>query len=157
MRTRLSVEIFVDWIDRSTDDTENFAERNSIRSAFLCALRTAILLVSIPLILESPAYIFGDQSLPALSASASRDQDGKTHVSLVNIHPDTPIELTIDLGEVEGKKVSGKLLSSPEINSHNTFEAPERVVPVEFKGAKIQQGKLELRLPAKSVVVLEID
>ena len=106
--------------------------------------------------MESPAYIYGDQSLPALSASASRDQDGKTHVSLVNIDPATPIELTIDLGEVEGTQVSGKLLSSPEINGHNTFEAPERVVPVEFRGASIQQGKLKLKLPAKSVVVLEI-
>jgi alpha-N-arabinofuranosidase len=49
------------------------------------------------------------------------------------------------------------MLSSPEINSHNTFEEPGRVVPVEFKGAKIRQGTLELTLPAKSVVVLAID
>jgi alpha-N-arabinofuranosidase len=111
----------------------------------------------IPLIVESPAYIYGNQSLPALSASASRDQEGKTHVSLVNIDPVTAIELTMELGEVEGNKVSGKLLSSPEINGHNTFENPNKVVPLEFKGAEIQQGKLKLRLPAKSVVVLEID
>jgi len=111
----------------------------------------------IPLTLESPEYQFGDESLPALSASASRDKEGKTHISLVNIDPDTPIEVSIALGEVEGKKVRGQVLTTPEMNSHNTFEDPSRVVPVEFTSAKIKKGVLELVVPSKSVVVLEID
>jgi len=111
----------------------------------------------IPLSLESPDYEYGDQSLPALSASASRDAEAKTHITLVNIDPETDIDLSIDLGEIKAKKVSGRMLSAPEINSHNTFEDPERVIPVEFRGAKIRQGVLELAVPSKSVVVLEID
>ncbi|TFH26285.1 MAG: hypothetical protein E4H10_07450 [Bacteroidia bacterium] len=110
----------------------------------------------IPLTLESPDYTYGDETLPAISVSASRDNAGRTHISLVNIDPTTPIELSIELGEVEGKKVSGKVLSSPEINSHNTFEDPYKVVPVEFTAAKIKKGVLELTIPSKSVVVLEI-
>jgi alpha-N-arabinofuranosidase len=111
----------------------------------------------IPLTLESPEYQYGDESLTAISASASKDKDGKTHVSLVNIHPETPIQVSISLEGVVGKKVKGSVLSSKEINSHNTFENPNEVVPVEFSGAKIKNGVLELILPSKSVVVLEIN
>jgi alpha-N-arabinofuranosidase len=111
----------------------------------------------IPLNLESPDYTYENQSLPALSASASRDAEAKTHISLVNIDPETDIDLSIDLGEIKAEKVSGRMLGAPAINSHNTFEEPEKVIPVEFRGAKIRQGVLELTVPSKSVVVLEID
>ncbi len=110
----------------------------------------------IPLTLNSPDYNFGDQSLPAISASASRDNEGKVHISLVNIHPKQDIQLNITLGEKAGRKVSGSLLSSEKIQSHNTFDNPKEVVPVEFKEAKINRDKLELTIPAHSVVVLEI-
>ncbi len=111
----------------------------------------------IPLTLASPAYRFGDQSLPAISASASRDNEGRTHISLVNIHPETEIDLSVSLEGVDGNRVKGRLLTSEEIQSHNTFENPEEVVPVEFSGAKINSGTLELTMPAHSVVVLEIE
>jgi alpha-N-arabinofuranosidase len=110
----------------------------------------------IPLTLESPDYVFGEERLPALSASASRDNDGRTHISLVNIDPSNPIELNVELGDVEGKQVSGTVLSSPEINGHNTFAEPEKVVPAEFREVKLRRGTLELTVPSKSVVVLEI-
>jgi alpha-N-arabinofuranosidase len=110
----------------------------------------------IPLTLESPEYRFGDESLPALSASASMDSSGRIHISLVNIDPTTPIQVSMVLQDIQGRKVTGRVLTSPEINSHNTFEDPNRVVPVEFTGAKIKRGELEVTVPSKSVVVLEI-
>ena len=42
----------------------------------------------LPVELKSPDYAFGDQKIPALSASATRTADGKTvHLSLANTHP----------------------------------------------------------------------
>ncbi len=110
----------------------------------------------IPLALNSPDYTFGNHSLPAVSASASTNMNGISHISLVNIDPHKAIKLSIELGDVEGRKVRGRVLSSPEINSHNTFENPGQVVPMEFRGAKIKRGMLELTMPSHSVVVLEI-
>jgi alpha-N-arabinofuranosidase len=43
------------------------------------------------------------------------------------------------------------------MDSHNTFEQAEEVVPVDFDGARFKKGTLELTIPARSVVVLTLD
>jgi alpha-N-arabinofuranosidase len=110
----------------------------------------------LPISFESPEYIFGEESLPAMNASASMDKNGKIHITLVNIDPHNPINVSVDLRGTGEKEVTGTLLSSKEMNSYNTFEKPREVVPVEFKDATVQKDRLEVRLPARSVVVLEI-
>jgi alpha-N-arabinofuranosidase len=42
------------------------------------------------------------------------------------------------------------------MDAHNTFENPETLHPIPFTGARLEGGRLDLRLPAKSVVVLEL-
>ena len=110
----------------------------------------------LPVSMESPDYQYGGESIPAVSASASMDKHGKVHISMVNIDPENPLPLSIDLRGANLKTVKGTVLTSGQINSHNTFENPEEVVPASFDGAKVQKGKLELLLPARSVVVLEV-
>jgi alpha-N-arabinofuranosidase len=110
----------------------------------------------LPLNLECPPYSFGDQSLPSVNASASRSEDGSIHISMVNIDPFRSHDVVIGIRGAEAGKVSGTVLSSAEINSHNTFDDPEKVVPEEFGGAKVKGGKVTLVLPAHSVVILEI-
>ncbi len=111
----------------------------------------------LPSVLESGyEYSFGEDSLPALSASASMDDKGAIHVSLVNIDPENPADLNMEIRGKEVTQVSGRILTSSELNAHNTFEDPDRVKPEEFKGAKLSRQKFSLKLPAKSIVVLEI-
>ncbi|HEX9653517.1 MAG TPA: alpha-L-arabinofuranosidase C-terminal domain-containing protein [bacterium] len=43
------------------------------------------------------------------------------------------------------------------MNSHNTFENPDVVRPVDFKDVKLSNGVLTATLPAKSVVVFEVE
>src|SRR5690606_10801344 len=43
--------------------------------------------------LDSPRYSAGDESIPAVSASATRGADGQIHLSLVNTQPTRPITL----------------------------------------------------------------
>ncbi len=110
----------------------------------------------LPLSFESPAYNFGDDSLLAVSISASKDRDGIIHLSLVNIDPENSLPLSIDLRGSDEKRVKGTILTSERMNSYNTFENSREVMPAEFKDAKVQKGRVELTLPARSVVVLEI-
>lgn len=110
----------------------------------------------LPLSLESPEYTFGNESLPAINASASKNIDGKIHVSLVNIDPEQTIEVVLKLRGTDVHEVNGTLLTSVEISSHNTFEKPREVVPVEFDDLKMIKDGIVVTLPAKSVVVLEI-
>ena len=52
---------------------------------------------------------------------------------------------------------AGKSSRPREITSHNTFEKPAVVEPAAFKDAKITETGFTATLPAKSVVVLEIE
>lgn len=110
----------------------------------------------LPLDLDAPAYEFGDQSLPSINASASKDKDGMIHLSVVNIDPGNSQKVAVSLRGYDFDKVSGIILKGSAMNSHNTFDNPEDVVPEEFSDAKIKDGRIFLELPAHSVIVLEI-
>ena len=112
---------------------------------------------SLPVELQSPDYVFGDQKIPAISVSATRTADGKTvHLSLANAHPRDVIVLTVSLAGFAPATATGRVLTAAAMNAHNTFAAPDAVKPASFGGATLVAGALEIRLPAKSVVVLEL-
>jgi alpha-N-arabinofuranosidase len=101
-------------------------------------------------------YEFDSEKLQAVSASASRDAEGALHVSLVNIHPLQAADVFIEIRGQEVSSVTGRILTAPELNSHNTFEKPDLVKPEPFEGAKLSKQRLAMKMPAKSIVVLEI-
>jgi alpha-N-arabinofuranosidase len=53
--------------------------------------------------------------------------------------------------------VSGRVLTSKDINAHNTFDKPQAIKPAVFDGAKLKGDELTVALPAKSVVVLAVE
>jgi alpha-L-arabinofuranosidase len=112
----------------------------------------------LPVELESPEYkIEGrDGEMPAVSASASRDRDGVVHVSLVNAHARESVSVSCELRDVEAKSVTGRVLTAEKLDAHNTFDNPENVEPATFDGATIDDGKLAVKLPPRSVVVLTL-
>lgn len=112
---------------------------------------------SLPVKLATPDYTFNGQAIPAVSASASKDKNGKVHVSLVNTEPNKPVTIALTLAGFQASKVCGEVLSAEAMNAHNTFDAPEAIKPVSFDGAKLcEDGRLCVELPAKCVVVLEL-
>jgi alpha-N-arabinofuranosidase len=102
-------------------------------------------------------YVLGNESLPAISASASKDSLGNVHVSLVNIDPDKANTVTLKFEGSAFKKVSGRILSSPNIQDHNSFDDPDKVKPAAFQGASLKRDALQVKLPPASVVVLTLD
>ena len=52
--------------------------------------------------------------------------------------------------------VSGRVLTATSMQAHNTFANPEVVKPVDFHGARISGSTLSATLPAKSVVLLQL-
>ncbi len=112
---------------------------------------------SLPVELATSDYKLGDQAIPAVSASASRDAAGKVHLSLVNTDPQQPVTVTCTLEGVAAKAVTGRILTAAAMNARNTFEAPDAVHPVPFTGASLAGATLTVALPAKSIVVLELN
>ena len=101
-------------------------------------------------------YAFGDDAIPAISASASRDAEGKVHLTLSNVDPNKGIEVSVDLRGGDFTAVTGRVLTGEAITTHNTFDAPETIRPVDFDGATLQRNVLTIAMPAKSVVGLEV-
>jgi len=52
--------------------------------------------------------------------------------------------------------VSGQILTADKMDAYNDIGKAAVVAPAAFKGAKLAGGKLSLTLPAKSVVVVEL-
>ena len=98
----------------------------------------------------------GGREVPMVSASASKDKNGRIHISLANVDVDNAQSITLDLQGQKIGSVKGRILTSASINDHNTFEKPDAVKPATFDGAKIEKGQLKIDLPAKSIVVLEV-
>lgn len=110
----------------------------------------------LPLTLRSPDYVYGTDKLPAVSVSASKDKEGLTHVSLVNIDASKSQSLSIDLRGATFTTVSGRILQSAKLQDFNTFNEPEKVKPAVFNGAKLNGSSVSLTLPPFSVVVLTL-
>jgi alpha-N-arabinofuranosidase len=111
--------------------------------------------VLIPLKIESPKYIFDKKELPAVSVSASKDKANLTHISIVNIDFKNENKIKIDLKELGIKDIKGYILSSSKVQDYNTFEEPNKIVPVVFNKFSIKADQLEVTIPPFSVVVLE--
>ena len=111
---------------------------------------------SLPVELASPNYTFGGKSVPAVSASASRDAAGAVHVSLVNCEPNKSLTVSCKLAGLTAQTVTGRVLTAPAMDSHNTFTEPNTVQPGVFNGATLKGDTVEIVLPAKSVVILEL-
>ena len=110
----------------------------------------------VPVEVRTPDYVLGGEKIPAVGASASRDAAGKVHLSLVNTDPNHPATVAVEVRGTIGSVVTGRVLTAPAMNTCNTFAAPRAVEPQPFTGAKLVAGKLEVALPAKSFVVLEL-
>jgi alpha-L-arabinofuranosidase len=110
----------------------------------------------IPLNIKTDDYSFGNEKLPAVSGSASKDSTGLIHISLTNINPGKTENITINIEGKKYSKISGRILTSSKLQDHNTFEEPEKIKPQIFTGASLKENLLSLKIPPFSVVVLEL-
>ncbi|MCE4555411.1 alpha-N-arabinofuranosidase [Roseateles cellulosilyticus] len=112
---------------------------------------------SLPATLEgNPVYKVDKFEMPTLSATAARGKDGKLYIGLVNANANAPAELTVQVGSGAPKAVKGKLLTAAAMDAQNELGKAPQVVPVPYE-AQAADGKLTLKLPPKSVVVVAVE
>ena len=110
----------------------------------------------IPVTIKSADYVLGGEKLKAISASASIDSLGKTHLSLVNIDATKEQQITVSVPNGKYHSVTGRILSSQKLQDYNSFENPEKIKPAIFKGASLKGETLSIKMPPFSVVILEL-
>jgi alpha-N-arabinofuranosidase len=111
----------------------------------------------LPSNIKCEQYKIDTDSIPSVSYSVSQSADGKIHLSVANLYASRDQKISCNINGLKFKKVSGEILSSAQITDCNTFEKPGVVVPKSFTGYKINGNFIELQMPAKSFVELEIE
>jgi alpha-N-arabinofuranosidase len=91
-----------------------------------------------------------------VDAIAAKDRAGRLWVEITNIDPNQPVEIEVSLVGVMPKSAAGETLTAPKVDSVNSFEASNTVVPKPIS-AKVQGGKLALKLEPKSVTVISVE
>jgi alpha-N-arabinofuranosidase len=107
---------------------------------------------SLPMTIASPGY----GSVRAVEGSAARSVDGKVHIALINLDPNTSMSVTLALEGESGAQLSGRILTADAMDAHNSFDTPDAVQLRDFDQARIAGRSLRAELPPKSVVVLTI-
>jgi alpha-L-arabinofuranosidase len=112
----------------------------------------------LPMNLTCEDYTFNGMTLPGISATASKDNTGKIHISLSNINPNKDITTEIELrGTDKISKVKGEIITAPEMNAYNDFDKPEKVNCQPFSQFKLTNSTLKMTIPSKSVVTIEVE
>lgn len=95
----------------------------------------------------------GDATYPAVKAKAARTEDGAIAVGLVNADPNGAQTISLPAGDAG--EAAGHLLTGEAMDAHNTFDAPEMVVPGEVR-VQAEDGRFTTELPPHSVMVMTI-
>jgi alpha-N-arabinofuranosidase len=114
--------------------------------------------MKLPVHIESDSCSLGFGSIPAISASASEDDNSKIHLSMTNIDLKNEQTVSLELRGVTVKLSGGSVITSPDMVDHNTFDNGDKVMIREFNDAKAEgaDGRITVNLPPKSVVTLEL-
>jgi alpha-N-arabinofuranosidase len=110
----------------------------------------------VPVDFDAGTYTFEDITLPGVDAVAFRSKGGTLHVALVNLDPHRTREVEIELDDTGIRQARGEVMTGPNVNSLNTFEAPETVSLRAIAG-RVAGSRIAISLPAKSVAVLALE
>jgi alpha-N-arabinofuranosidase len=109
----------------------------------------------IPVTFNAGTYTNGDITLPRVDAIAAKDTSGKLWLELTNLDPNNAVEIEASFIGMNANSATGQTLTAGKVDSVNTFEAPNTVAPKPIS-AKVQGGKLAIKLEPKSVTVVSL-
>jgi alpha-N-arabinofuranosidase len=109
----------------------------------------------VPVTFDAGRYTHGSITLPRLDAIAARDAAGVVWLAFTNLDPAQPAEIATTLAGITARSASGETLTGAAIDSVNTFDAPDTVVPKPAQ-VKLEGQRLSLTLPPKSVTVIGV-
>jgi len=108
--------------------------------------------------IKPPDYIFGNERIPAVSATASKNSKGEINITVSNIDAEKEQEFELELRGSGGiKSISAEILTADKINSHNTFEKNDNVTTKSYDGYLIKDDKITVKLAPKSLTLLKIN
>ena len=91
-----------------------------------------------------------------MDALAAKDASGRLWLEITNVDPEKPVDLDAEITGMTAKSAKGETLTAAAVDSVNTFEAPNFVVPKPVSGI-LKSGRLALTVEPKSVTVIALE
>jgi alpha-N-arabinofuranosidase len=110
----------------------------------------------VPVTFNAGTYTNGSVTLPRVDAIAAKDASGKLWLEITNLDPNQSVDVDLSVPGINAKSATGQTLTAPKVDSINTFDAPNGVVPKTIS-AKAHGGQLALTVPPKSVTVISAE
>jgi alpha-L-arabinofuranosidase len=104
---------------------------------------------------DVPTRAVAGRTLPLVSVSASTSGD-RALVSLSNLDAHEPRTVVLDLRGRDVDAVTGRILTAPGLEAHNTPGSPSVVAPTGFDGIHTHSRGLRAELPPHSYVTAEL-
>lgn len=108
----------------------------------------------LPIDFETEHYAYKGEVIPAMTASAS-EKDGIISITITNANPNRAIPIDCQLGK-DFKSVTGKIVTGKEITDYNDFGKEETVFVSDFTIGNIEEGALQIEVPAHSVILVQL-
>lgn len=102
-------------------------------------------------------YTYQDETLKQVNGSISMSAAGEINMTLCNIDPVKSAAICCyitDFPPIE--QVTGRILTSENMNDMNTFTLPDKLAPKDFHDFELSGEKIKINLPAKAVLHLSI-
>ena len=107
--------------------------------------------------IDTPEYMLdSEHGIPQVTATVSSDDSGKIHISLCNLNPKESVTVECEFRGAKVSKATCTILTTEEMNAHNTFDNPNNVVPEEFDEVKIAGNKIVVTMPKMAIVGVEV-
>jgi len=102
--------------------------------------------------IKSPKYTYNGRETDAVNVSASK-KNGALNITLVNVDPHNSVDISLPITHCS---VIAQILTSSSFTSMNVFGKQADVKLMPFNDFKRAEGNLLIKLPAKSIVQLDI-
>ena len=109
----------------------------------------------VPVTFNAGTYTHGSMTLPRVDAIAAKDTGGKLWLAVTNLDPNQAADIDASIAGLTATSASGQTLTGPKVDSVNTFDAPNTVVPKPIT-ATVQNGRISLHVEPKSVTVISV-
>ena len=109
---------------------------------------------------SEPRYCFGEDSVPAVSMSASMSEEsGQIFITICNLDPNSSQNVEIEIRGAAGllSEAEGTVLTGGSMNDHNTFDMPDKVTPKAMSRMPVKDNVLKVTLPPMSVSAIKVN
>ena len=110
----------------------------------------------VPVAFDAGTYTHGSVTLPHVDAIAAKGTDGKLLLEITNLDAENSATIDAHMAGVALKSATAETLKAPAVDSINTFDVPNAVMP-KPAAVKLQNSEISLTVQPRSVTVISLE